>query len=138
MVHALQEAQRVLIPRGLLIDLRPISVDVPLEILTPAGYESAGLLDMSPGIKYDIAADNTFQVAIHDGNFNELLVDYLDYAYYWDTITEMKAYMDEKWKDDLIIPEAVLQQSQFLFDRHPDQSRVCLRLRMKLGKLEKQ
>jgi hypothetical protein len=137
MVHALQEAWRVLVPRGLLIDLRPISVDVPLEIITPAGYESAGLLDLSPGIKYDIAADDALQVILRDESFKELQVENFDSAYYWNTIPEMKAYMDDKWKDDLIIPDAVLQQAQLLFDRHLDQGRVRLRLRMKLGEFEK-
>ncbi len=57
MVHALQEAWRVLLPNGIMIDLRPRSDNMPLEILHKDGIDSAGLVDMSPGLADDQAAD---------------------------------------------------------------------------------
>ena len=138
MVHALQEAWRVLVPRGLLIDLRPIAFDAPLEVVTPGGCESAGPVDMSPQVKYDLTADHALQVVLHAAPLTKLQVEYFDSAYYWNALPEMIAYIDDKWQDDLIIPDSVLQQAQLLFDRHPAQSRLRLRFRMKLAKFEKQ
>ena len=138
MVHALQEARRVLVPRGIFIDLRPICIDAPLEIMTSTGCAFAGFVDQSPNIPDDIAADNAIQVILRDNLFKEMQVDYFDFAYYWNTVTEMKAFMDDNWKDDIILPDGVLQQVHLLFDQNRDQGRVRLRIRKRLAKFEKQ
>ena len=39
MVHALKEAYRILAPQGIMIDVRPLSVDVPLEIIYEGGSD---------------------------------------------------------------------------------------------------
>lgn len=138
MVHALREAWRVLILRGILIDLRPININAPLEIVTSITSDSAGMVDMSLDIADDIAADNAIQGILREGIFTEMQADYFDFAYYWNTVTEMKADMDDRWKDDIVITENVLQRAHHLFDHYHGQARVRLRTRKKLIKYEKQ
>jgi hypothetical protein len=138
MVHALREAWRVLILRGILIDLRPININAPLEIVTSTTSDSAGMVDMGLNIADDIAADNAIQGILRDGIFTEMQADYFDLAYYWNTVKEMKADMDDRWKDDIVITESVLQQAYHLFDHYRGQARVRLRIRKKLIKYEKQ
>ena len=138
MVHALYEAWRVLVPQGILFDLRPLSNDMPLEILFSGGCESAGLVDLSPDIEHDIAADQAINIAVSEGIFKELKSEVFDYRYYWNNVEEMKADLDEEWKDDVILPDEVLQRAFFLFNNHPGQSRVRFPLQMKLGKFVKQ
>lgn len=138
MVHALQEARRVLVPQGILIDLRPVCVDVPIEIVLQEGCESAGLVDMSPEIEHDIAADNAIHVLIGSGVLKELKMEYFDFAYYWNTVKDMKADIDERWKNDVILLDEVVQQAQILFRKHNADGRVRIRVRMKLAKFEKQ
>lgn len=138
MVHALREAWRVLILRGILIDLRPININGPLEIVTSTASDSAGMVDMSLDLADNIAADNAIQGILREGIFTELQADYFDFAYYWNTVTEMKADMDDRWKDDIVIMENVLLRAHHLFDHYRGQARVRLRIRKKLIKYEKQ
>jgi len=137
MVHALQEAWRVLVPGGIMIDVRPLCVDVPLEILTPAGSESAGLVDMNPEIDKDIASDAAIQAVIGDGLYKMVKQEYFDFAYYWNSIREFKADLDERWKDEVILPIEVLKRARAMFKKHQDDARLRIRIRMTLAKFTK-
>ncbi len=139
MVHALQEAWRVLVSHGILIDVRPISGDAQLDIVTHERSLSAGIVDMSPGIASDIAADNAINEVIQKGAFNYLKMDErFDVSYYWTTVEEMKAYVDDKWKDDAILTGEVVRKARTIFDNFRREARIRISLQMKLSKLEKQ
>ena len=57
MVDALMEAQRVLKRGGILIDLRPIARDAPLEVVFDEKVIPVGLIDGSKGKIHDAATD---------------------------------------------------------------------------------
>jgi hypothetical protein len=138
MVHALKEAHRVLLPQGIMIDVRPLSVDVPLEIIYRDGSESAGMIDMSPDIDNDIAADKAIESVLKERIYKESSKEYFDFAYYWKTIKDMEDDLDEFWKDDVILPDQVIQQARLLFNKRRPQTQIRVGVRMKLGKYEKQ
>ena len=138
MVHALKEAYRVLIPQGIMIDVRPLSVDVPLEIIYKGGSESAGIIDMSPDIDLDIAADRAIASVVKDRIFVESKVEFFDFAFYWKTLKDMQDYMEEFWKDDVIVPEEVVKQARILMGKLRPQTQIRVGIQMKLGKYEKQ
>jgi hypothetical protein len=137
MVHALEEAWRVLVSRGILVDLRPLCIDIPLEILSPAGSESAGLVDMNPDIDKDIAAEAATQAVVRDGYYTELKRETFDFAYYWNTVREFKADLDERWKDEVILPADVLKRARAMYKKLGDTARVRIRIRMLLAKFAK-
>ena len=138
MVHALKEAYRVLIPQGIMIDVRPLSVDVPLEIIYKGGSESAGIIDMSPDIDLDIAADRAIASVVKDRIFVESKVEFFDFAFNWKTLKDMQDYMEEFWKDDVIVPEEVVKQARILMGKLRPQIQIRVGIKMKLGKYEKQ
>jgi hypothetical protein len=137
MVNALKEAWRVLVSRGTLVDLRPLCIDVPLEIISPSGNESAGLVDMSPEIDQDIAADAATQSVVLDGFYKELKRETFDFAYYWNTVREFKADLDESWKDEAILPAEVLKRARAMYKKHGEGARVRILVRMMLAKYKK-
>jgi hypothetical protein len=137
MVHALKEAHRVLVPQGTMVDVRPLSVDVPLEILCEGGRESAGMIDTSPDIELDIAADKAIESILIERIFIESSQDFFDFAYYWKTIKDMEEDLEEFWKDDVILPEAVTQRAHKLMNKRRSQTQIRVGLQMKLGKYEK-
>ncbi len=137
MVHALKEAHRVLVPQGIMVDVRPLSVDVPLEILYEGGRESAGMIDTSPDIELDIAADNAIESILIGRIFIESSKEYFDFAYYWKTIHDLEDDLEEFWKDDVILPEAVILQAHKLINKQRPQTQIRVGLQMKLGKYEK-
>ncbi len=138
MVHALHEAWRILRPQGILIDLRPLCTDAPLEIVFTGGYESAGLVDMSLGIPEENAADQAVESAAGEGIFKELTLEQFDFAFYWDTVNEMKTDMDGRWMYDAVLHPDVHRQAAALFEKRRSEARVRLRVRMRLAKFEKQ
>jgi hypothetical protein len=137
MVHALNEAWRVLTPRGIMIDVRPLSVDSPLDIVFKGNNEAAGIMDMSPGVEHDVAADHAIEEVVNHEIFKELMAEQFQLAYYWKTVRGMVADIRERWKDDVILEENVIQRAYKLFRRHRPGTQVRLLLQMKLTKYEK-
>ena len=138
MVHALEEAWRVLAPSGVMIDLRPLCLEAPLDIFFEEEKEFAGMVDMSPEIDAEIAADRAIEVALSEGFFKELAVERFEISYYWDTVKGMMAEMRNSWKDDVIIKESIIQRAYELFRKHRGYKKVRLQLQMKLAKHAKQ
>ncbi len=137
MVHALHEAWRVLLPQGILVDLRPLCADAPLEIVFTGGCALAGQVDMSPGIAQEVAADQAIQSVAGEGIFSKLQLEFFDFAYYWDNVVDMLADMDEYWKGDVILTASAIRKAHALFKKYQPQARVRLRVPMKLEKFEK-
>lgn len=137
MVHALNEAWRVLIPRGIMIDLRPLSIDTSLDIIFKEKSESAGIVDMSPDIEDDIAADHAIESVIKEGIYKGLSTECFELTYYWKTVKGMMADYRERWKNDVIIEENVVRRGYELFRKHRPHSKVRLLMHMKLAKFEK-
>jgi hypothetical protein len=137
MVHALEEAWRVLSPRGMMIDLRPLCIDAPLDILFHDEIQFAGVVDMSPDIDAEIAADRAIEEMLNQGHYKELAVQRFEIAYYWDSVRGMIADMRNRWKDDVIIEESVSQRAYELFRSHRGHKKVRFMLQMKLVKYEK-
>lgn len=131
MVHALQEAWRVLVPQGILVDLRPYTFDAPLEIVFKDRAKPAGLVDASLGRAHDQAADKAFGFCVRKGIFKELKSEYFNDAYYWKSVKGMVGDVNKRWKDDVLIPQDVLYQAFLLYKKHPTRSRVRLWIRMK-------
>ena len=137
-MHALKEAHRNLVPGGIMIDLRPLSLDIPLEIICHGGRESAGMIDTSPGIDLDKAADQAIDTVLKDRTYKELYKEYFDFAYYWKSIKEMEDDLEEFWKDDVILPEGVIERAHMLFNKQHPGTQIRVALKMKLGKYVRQ
>jgi hypothetical protein len=138
MVHALIEAYRILAPHGVLIDVRPLSLDVPLEIIYKGGCDSAGLIDMSPDLELDIAADQAIERVLNDNLFTEVSKEFFDFPYFWKTMKDFLEDIQEFWKDGVNVSDKVLQQArEYIMIRRP-QTQIRVRVQMKLVKYEKQ
>ena len=133
MVHALKEAHRILEPHGIIVDVRPLSIDVPLEVIYKGGNESAGMIDMSPGRPIDLAADQAVDTVIIDQLFTESMIEYFYFTYYWTTMEGMEEDIEENWKDEIIIPVEVSQRAHMLINQQRLQTKIRFAARMKLG-----
>jgi hypothetical protein len=137
MVHALKEAWRVMAPQGIMMDIRPLSVDTPLEVISGEMRQLAGIVDMSPDLKYDIAADQAIETVRREGIFIEKQVDEFEYVYYWKTFHGMMADFEERWKDEIIVPEDVINKAQQFYEENRPNGMLRLGMRMKSVKYEK-
>ena len=136
MVHALEQAWQALRPGGLLVDLRPLSLDSPLEILSAERVERAGLVDMSADLPDDRAVDQAIEAAVRAAVFLPLVTQRFDFAYYWETFEGMRQYTAEKW-DTAVFPVEVLAKAQALHAELGPNSRFRIVLPMHLATYER-
>src|SRR5689334_206395 len=104
MVHALAECWRVLIPDGLLIDLRPFAGNWPLDVVWGAHHQTAGPLDDSLERPDDQAANAAMAVALRAGWFVPERVTTFTFAWYWDSLDELEGYIAERWSTVIQMP----------------------------------
>src|SRR5262245_51870770 len=107
MVHALRQIWRVLVPRGWLLDVRPLSTNAPLEVVAGSKVWLAGRVDESTGLPDDHATNQSLQTVVREGWFVSEDQARFDYAWYWDTLDQLRTHIAEKWSTSMQLPAAV-------------------------------
>ncbi len=80
-MHALKEAWRVLKPDGSMVDVRPLCVDVPLEVVYDNNSMPAGIVDLSPDIGRDVASDKALAAVIEKRLFYEEQLEFFGFGF---------------------------------------------------------
>jgi hypothetical protein len=138
MVHALREIWRVLAPGGTLIDLRPLSARWPVEVVVSQQAAVAGLVDDSPGVPLDEAANQSLEQAAREGLFTREQEGAFKFLFYWDTPDEMKAYVEERWAPEAILPDGVLAEARRLMKDAGAGGQMRVRAHMIISRWRKQ
>lgn len=133
MVRALEESWRVLRSHGVFIDLRPLSTDPPIEILSEAGSGLAGQVDDSPDKDDDRAADEAVEQIVGRGLFHREEIDRFNFSFYWNSVNDMQAYAEERWSDSTKLPSAVLGRARQLEKMAADRVQVRITREMHLA-----
>lgn len=99
MVHALDEIRRVLVPGGILVDLRPLAGQWRVEVVSARETRQTGTVtDEPPGLEDDRAANQ----AMSEGERRQWFVreheELFPIYYVWDTATEMEEWIDTEWE----------------------------------------
>lgn len=138
-MHALEEIRRVLVPDGLLIDLRPLADRWPVEVVWRGGRRVTGhLTDLCTGLADDGAANCAMGEAARQGWFareNETIFPAFEY---WDDPQEMYIHMTEKWSDFAALEEAPLQATLAAWAAAGEDKRVRVKMKMLLTVWKKQ
>jgi len=137
MVHALKEIWRVLVPRGWLLDVRPLSANAPLEVVAGAQVWRAGPVDESAGLPDDHAANESLQTIVREGWFIREHQACFDYAWYWDTLDELQTHIAEKWSNSMRLPDAVGAEAARLQAAGGTGARVRLQLTLTIARYRK-
>jgi hypothetical protein len=110
MVHALKEIRRVLAPGGILIDLRPLSDEIPIEIVSDREINRAGMAAQMPEDRLnDEAANRATTEAESNHWFVKEAVNYFILHYTWASPTDMRAYVEAEWSEYAFIDEGTWQ-----------------------------
>lgn len=104
MVDALRQAWNVLVEDGALLDLRPVSSNYPIEVLTAAGMFPVGEFDGYGVAVLDAAANRSVQRAVDDGWFVPRQHVSFEIEFRWPTIDAMAAFMEESRRVTCVIP----------------------------------
>ena len=139
MVHALSEIHRVLVPGGVLIDLRPLLDEWPLEVTSRNRVREAGhATDLAEPLADDVAANQAIEEGIRQGWFQREEGQEFPFFYYWDTPKEMQEYLDDSWEDVIHIEEQVWRTLRALWAIAEADARVRIKIKMSIASLRRQ
>jgi hypothetical protein len=137
MVHALKEIRRVLLPRGWLLDVRPVSANAPLEVVVGNQVWPAGRVDESAGLPDDHAANEAVRTVVREGWFVRERQAQFDYAWYWDTLDELQIHIAKKWSNSVRLPATVADEAARLLAAGGTGARVRLQLTLTIARYRK-
>jgi SAM-dependent methyltransferase len=138
MVHALNEIHRVLAPDGIMIDLRPLAGNWPMEVATSRDFLEAGRVSDSPtGLEDDRAANESMTKAGTQKWFIRQREEYFPFFYYWDSPNEMKEYIDEHWADFITVDETTWKNVRSQWAVANADARLRVRVKMLITRWEK-
>lgn len=101
---------------GLVIDLRPITAEWPIEVVTTKAVQQAGRFTALPEDMEDDAASNrSFAEAEARGLFERQRQEQFAYSYYWDTPAEMKEYVDTEWEGWVTLSGDTIERARSLW-----------------------
>jgi hypothetical protein len=139
MVHALEEALRVVTSDGCVLDLRPLAFDLPFEVETPGGVEQIGYVPAAaPGLAADFACLRAERTAGSQRLLTRDEVRYLTFALYWKTQDELSAFLAEHWQCRRLAParESVENAGRLLASSEGT-ARICAREILRLARFRK-
>jgi hypothetical protein len=138
MVHALQETRRVLAPGGILIDLRPVGDNWPVELVTGRETREAGRVsDLPLGREDDAAANAAMEHAAQDRLFQRQQEEFFPFHYYWDSPSDMQKYVEEEWQDFIGIDEPVWKSIRSLWAVANADARLRVRVKMLIARWQR-
>jgi hypothetical protein len=138
MVHALKEARRVLIPEGLLIDIRPLAERWPIEVVSARGIQETGRVnDLPEQVNADLASNRALQEVDARGWFRREQEELFPFFYSWDTPSELEEFIAEDWADFIELDEQTKRTTRAVWASGDADSRVQVRMKVLISRWRK-
>jgi hypothetical protein len=135
MVHALSEIRRVLVPDGILIDLRPILDHWPIEVASAREIHDTGrMLDFPPGLADDHAANQSMADAEHKGWFIREKEQFFPLFYSWDSPSELEEWIAGEWHDFIGLDDKTKQETRSAWASADADARVRVKVQMLIAR----
>ena len=135
MVHALDEIRRVLVPDGLLIDIRPLMDRWQVEVSSLREIRQTGRVQNFPvGLADDEAANRAIARASENRWFSGGEQDFFSYCYSWDTPGEMEEWIDTEWEDFVALDEEAKRATRSAWALGDADARVRLQVKMLIAR----
>jgi hypothetical protein len=135
MVHALEEVRRILMPGGVLIDIRPLNDRWPVEVVSSRRSQETGRVDDSPEpLDADAASNKAMQEVEARGGFSREQEELFPFFYSWDTPSEMEEFVAQDWSDFIQLSEDVKKATRAAWAIGEADSRVQVRVKILITK----
>lgn len=139
MVHALSEIRRVLVPNGILIDLRPILDRWHIEVVSAREIRETGRIqDLPLGLADDEAANRSIAQAEQNGWFTRAAEEFFPFYYSWDSPSEMEEWVEEEWHDFIQLDEVSQQATRSTWALHDADAIVRVKVKMLITRWKKE
>jgi SAM-dependent methyltransferase len=139
MVHALSEIRRVLVPNGILIDLRPILDRWHIEVVSAREIRETGRIqDLPLGLADDEAANRSIAQAEQNGWFTRATEEFFPFYYSWDSPREMEEWVEEEWHDFSQLDEVSQQATRSTWALGDADANVRVKVKMLITRWKKE
>ena len=137
-MHALEEIRRVLVPDGILIDLRPLADNWRVEVVSLREVKRTGRVeDLPVQTDGDLAANEVMQVVEKRGWFKREQDELFPFFYSWDTPSEMEEFVDDDWSDFVGMAEDTRRATRSAWAVADGDSRVRVRVEILIARWRK-
>ena len=131
MVHALEEARRVLMPGGTLIDIRPLNERWNIEVVSERGFKETGRMDDLPDpLNADRASNEAMREVELRGWFQREQEQFFPFFYSWDTPSEMEEFIAEDWADFIQLGDPAKMATRAAWASAQAEARVQVRVQV--------
>jgi hypothetical protein len=138
MVDALSEIRRVLVPNGILIDMRPLAERWQVEVVSSRGVTESGRVDDLPEqVSGDVASNKAMQEVETRGWFMRDSEEFFPFFYSWDTPSEMEEFVDDDWADFIGLSEEDRGSTRSAWAVGNADSRVRVRVKILIARWKK-
>jgi len=138
MVHALSEIQRVLVPDGILIDMRPLAEQWQIEVVSANEFKETGrVMDLPEQVNGDLAANQAMKEAEARGWFKREQEEFFPFYYSWDTPSEMEEFIADDWADFIDLSEEAKKATRSAWALGNADSRVRVRMKVLMTRWKK-
>ena len=138
MVHALDEIKRVLVPNGLLIDLRPLADHWRVEVASLREIRRTGhVTDLPEQTNGDVASTEAMQVVEQRRWFQREQEELFPFIYSWDTPSEMEEFVNDDWQDFIELDEDTKRATRSAWAIADADSRVRIRMNVLIARWRK-
>ena len=139
MVHTLKEIKRVLVPNGILIDLRPILDRWHIEVASAREVRETGRMQDFPiGLADDEASNRSVAEAEKNGWFVREREEFFPLTYLWDTANEMEEWVEEEWHDFIGLDEETKRATRSAWALGDADSRVRVKMKILISRWKRQ
>ncbi|HSL30512.1 MAG TPA: hypothetical protein VK900_15035 [Anaerolineales bacterium] len=138
MVHALEETRRVLVPEGVLIDIRPIAERWPIEVVSTRGINETGRVnDLPEQVNADVASNKAMADVEARGWFRREQEELFPFFYSWDTPSELEEFIADDWGDFIELDEETRRTTRAAWASADADSRVRVRMKVSITRWKK-
>ena len=135
MVHALSEIRRVLIPNGILIDLRPVLDRWQIEVASMREVREVGRMqDFPVGLADDTAANQSVAHAAQNRWLIREQEEFFPFIYSWDSPNEMQEWIKDEWEGFIELDEQTKQAARSAWASADADARVRVKVKMLITK----
>ena len=137
-MHALEEIRRVLVPDGILIDLRPLAANWRVEVVSLREIKRTGRVeDLPEQTNGDLASNEAMKEVEKRGWFKREQDELFPFFYSWDTPSEMEEFVDDDWSDFVGMKEDTRRATRSAWAVADADSRVRVRVEIWIARWRK-
>lgn len=138
MVDALAEIRRVLVPGGILIDIRPLADRWRVEVESArASKETGRVNDLPSQVNGDVASNHAMNDVESRGWFRREQEELFPFFYSWDTPSEMEEFIADDWSDFIALSEEAKIATRAAWATADADSRVQIRVKILITRWKK-